>query len=98
MTTGSLVEPDRLRFDFTHPTRLTSDELRRVQESLNAVVRADLPVRAQHQPLEDATGRGALALFSDKYGTMVRTVEVPLGSAVTKFASTERSSTWSTSI
>jgi len=83
------VEPDRLRFDFTHPTRLTADELRRVQEALNAAVWADLPVRAQHESREDAMGRGALALFSDKYGTTVRTVEVPLGSAAAAFASPE---------
>jgi len=75
---GSLVAPDRLRFDFTHAQGLDLEQLRRVEERVNEAVLADLPVTAQDGvPIGEARERGAMALFGEKYGETVRVVEVP---------------------
>ena len=74
---GSLVAPDRLRFDFTHFAPLTAGELETIEGQVNRQVRADREVLASVMPLDDALGRGALAFFGDKYGTEVRVIEVP---------------------
>jgi alanyl-tRNA synthetase len=73
---GSLVAPDRLRFDFTHPEPLTLEELERVERLVNRWIMADLPVRWTYKPLEEAKKEGAMALFGEKYGEVVRVVEV----------------------
>lgn len=73
---GSLVEPERLRFDFTHYSALTPEELRRVEEQVNRVVLANLPVEAFETSLEEARAMGAAALFGEKYGERVRAVRV----------------------
>jgi alanyl-tRNA synthetase len=75
---GSLVAPDRLRFDFTHTRPVSAEEIRQVEDIVNAQVLADAPVVVQTGvTLEEARQRGAMALFGEKYGATVRTVEVP---------------------
>ncbi|GIX49737.1 MAG: alanine--tRNA ligase [Candidatus Tectimicrobiota bacterium] len=74
---GSLVAPDRLRFDFTHFTRLTERELERIERLVNEEIWANLPVQTALTTLEEAIASGALAFFGEKYGEVVRTVEVP---------------------
>jgi alanyl-tRNA synthetase len=73
---GSLVEPGRMRFDFTHFGPLTREELARVEELANRKVIEDLPVRAYITTYEYATSINAVALFGEKYGDYVRVVEV----------------------
>ncbi len=74
---GSLVAPDRLRFDFSHFAGVSADILKQIEDEVNDVVRQDLPVRTAILPLEEALRRGALAFFGDKYGDEVRVVEIP---------------------
>jgi alanyl-tRNA synthetase len=77
---GSYVGPDKLRFDFTHGKALTDEELRDVEETVNEWVLAAQPVRALTTTLEEARRLGAMALFGEKYGDVVRMVEVGDGS------------------
>ncbi len=74
---GSLVEADRLRFDFTFSRPLTEEERERVEDRVNHWVRRASPVAIQLQSQEEALARGAMALFGEKYGETVRTVEIP---------------------
>ncbi|HUF12040.1 MAG TPA: alanine--tRNA ligase [Longimicrobiales bacterium] len=74
---GSLVAPDRLRFDFSHPRPMTADEIRAVEELVNRQVLDDLDVQTEELGYEEAVGRGAMALFGEKYGDVVRVVSVP---------------------
>jgi alanyl-tRNA synthetase len=74
---GSLVHPDRLRFDFTFGRPLTAEELRRIEDLVNERIRRAVPTRIEEQSYQEAVGRGAMALFGEKYGDRVRTVEVP---------------------
>ncbi len=73
---GSLVEPDRLRFDFTHFEPLSKEELRRIERLINEKVFEYHPVRAYTTSFEYAKELGAVALFGEKYGEFVRVVEV----------------------
>jgi alanyl-tRNA synthetase len=73
---GSYVGPDKLRFDFTHGAPLTEDEVRAVEDAVNREIVADHPVRALTTTLEEAKALGATALFGEKYGDVVRMVEV----------------------
>lgn len=73
---GSLVAPDRLRFDFTHLAPLTAEEREAVQRRVNEVILAARPVRAATMSLEQARRLGAMALFGEKYGERVRVVTV----------------------
>jgi alanyl-tRNA synthetase len=73
---GSYVGPDKLRFDFTHGQPLTADELRTVEDQVNEWILANHPVRAITTTLEEAKALGATALFGEKYGDIVRMVEV----------------------
>ncbi len=73
---GSYVGPDKLRFDFTHGAPLTEDELREVEDAVNRAIVADSPVRALTTTLDEARALGAMALFGEKYGDVVRMVEV----------------------
>ncbi len=73
---GSLVTPDRLRFDFSHFSRLTREELFKVEEIANRMVRENLPVKiTENISLRKAQAMGAMALFGEKYGETVRVVE-----------------------
>ena len=71
---GSLVAPDRMRFDFTHFEALTKDELARIEGMVNAEIFAAKPVVTQIMSIEDAKAAGAVALFGEKYGDVVRVV------------------------
>ncbi len=73
---GSLVAPDRLRFDFSHSGAMTDDELRRVAEIANDQVLADTPVVTTTMAYDTAVAGGATALFGEKYGETVRVVQV----------------------
>jgi alanyl-tRNA synthetase len=73
---GSLVAPDRLRFDFTHNKQLTSEELDRIERGVNDWILANYPVEAAILSYKDAIGRGAMALFTEKYGDVVRMMEI----------------------
>ncbi len=73
---GSLVAPDRLRFDFTHPAALAPEQRALVERRVNEMVMAARPVRAEVMPLDRALSRGAKALFGEKYGERVRVVSV----------------------
>src|SRR5215217_3681679 len=77
---GSYVGPDKLRFDFTHSTPLSPDELRDVEDRVNAWILENNPVRAITTTLDEAKALGATALFGEKYGDIVRMVEVGDGS------------------
>jgi alanyl-tRNA synthetase len=73
---GSLVAPDRLRFDFSHPKPLSDDELNRIQLMANSVVQLNEPVTTRLMAVDDAIGSGARALFGEKYGDEVRVVVI----------------------
>jgi alanyl-tRNA synthetase len=73
---GSLVAPDRLRFDFTHSGRLPDRELYRIEHIVNERVREDRPIEVAHAELHDALKMGALAFFGDKYGDEVRVIKI----------------------
>jgi alanyl-tRNA synthetase len=73
---GSAVRPDKLRFDFTHGAALSLEERARVEELVNGRIFENLPVHAFVTPLEEAKRLGATALFGEKYGDVVRVVEI----------------------
>jgi alanyl-tRNA synthetase len=73
---GSLVAPDRLRFDFTHFSAVKVDELERIESLVNEYIRSNYPVMTQTLDLEEALQRGAVALFDEKYEERVRLVEI----------------------
>lgn len=75
--TGSLVAPDRLRFDFSFPRAISADEITAVEDLVNAWILEDRPVDTQVMERELAAQAGALAFFGDKYGDVVRVVTVP---------------------
>jgi alanyl-tRNA synthetase len=74
---GSLVSPDRFRFDFSHYAALSDAILAQVEDEVNDVIRQDLPIQSSVMPFDEALRRGALAFFGDKYGDVVRVVEIP---------------------
>ncbi|MDX2160510.1 MAG: alanine--tRNA ligase [bacterium] len=73
---GSLVAPDRLRFDFAHDAKVTPDEIRSIEAQVNAVILNNYPVAAVEKALAEARAEGAMALFGEKYGDRVRTVTI----------------------
>ena len=73
---GSLVAPDRLRFDFTHPRQVTPEQLRSIERLTNAWIRADEEVEAAQMNYTAARELGAMALFGEKYGDVVRVISV----------------------
>ena len=74
---GSLVAPDRLRFDFTHFSRLSERDIERIETLVNEQIWANTALATSVQDLDSAIAGGALALFGEKYGDSVRTVQVP---------------------
>jgi len=76
---GSLVAPDRLRFDFSHPKPMTAQEIERVEDIANDMVLQNSPVTTRLMALEDARASGARALFGEKYGDEVRVVAMGEG-------------------
>jgi alanyl-tRNA synthetase len=77
---GSYVGPDKLRFDFTHGSSLTREDLGAIEDEVNEWILASSPVRAVTTTLDEAKRLGAMALFNEKYGDVVRMVEVGDGS------------------
>src|SRR5688572_11574694 len=73
---GSLVAPDRLRFDFNHPEAMTPEQVERVERIVNDAVAADMEVLPKLKSREDAIAEGAMALFGEKYGETVRTITI----------------------
>ncbi|MBQ6834105.1 MAG: alanine--tRNA ligase, partial [Lachnospiraceae bacterium] len=73
---GSLVTKDRLRFDFTHFSAMTAEEIKRVEEIVNNEIKTGLEIITQEMSLEDAKKTGAMALFGEKYGESVRVVKM----------------------
>jgi alanyl-tRNA synthetase len=80
---GSLVAPDRLRFDFSHPKPMSADEIERVEDLANDMVLQNSPVTTRLMALDDARASGARALFGEKYGDEVRVVAMGEGSGNT---------------
>jgi len=76
---GSLVAPDRLRFDFAHSERVTRAELQQIEAEVNDVILSNYPVSNETKSLEQARSEGAMALFGEKYADVVRTVIVESG-------------------
>ena len=74
---GSAVRPDKLRFDFTHDRALTSEEREAVERRVNEIVFDNRPVHVFETPIDEARKLGAMMLFGEKYGDIVRVVEVP---------------------
>ncbi len=73
---GSLVVPERLRFDFTHLQPVSEQELRQVEREVNAAVRANMPVQPRVTSFDEARSAGAMALFGEKYGDRVRMISI----------------------
>ena len=73
---GSLVDPERTRFDFSHPKPMTDEEIRTVESLVNAAIRANDPVEVRIMPYDDAIKAGAMALFGEKYGETVRVLRM----------------------
>ena len=73
---GSLVEPDRLRFDFTHFESITPEQLLAVDTFVNDAILRGIPVVTEVLPIEEAKKKGAIAMFGEKYGDIVRVVEM----------------------
>ena len=73
---GSVVSPERLRFDFTHSSMLTQDELDEIEAGVNDVILEDYPVDFQQMAYKEALSGGATALFTEKYGDEVRVIEI----------------------
>lgn len=73
---GSLVSPDRLRFDFTHPAMLMREELEAVRQQVNEAILANYPVESAEMAYRQALEEGVIALFGEKYGDVVRTLRV----------------------
>ena len=71
---GSLVSPDRLRFDFSHFGAVTQEELTKIEQDVNQAIWASLPVDIEEMNIADAKAKGAMALFGEKYGETVRVV------------------------
>ena len=79
---GSLVAPDRLRFDFSHPKPMSAKEIERVEDLANDYVLQNSPVTTRLMALDDARASGARALFGEKYGDEVRVVAMEKAAAI----------------
>ncbi len=90
---GSLVEPDRLRFDFTHFNAMTPEEISKVSGIVNDAILSGYEVRTDVLPIEEAKQRGAIALFGEKYGDTVRVVDMGNGFSVEFCGGTHLSNT-----
>ena len=73
---GSLVDPDKTRFDFSHNQPVTADEIKRIEAIVNREVLANVATRVNVLPYDEAVKKGAMALFGEKYGDVVRTLEI----------------------
>jgi alanyl-tRNA synthetase len=73
---GSLVAPDRLRFDFTHPEAISQAELEEIEKGVNLAILSNYPLKIVEKSLTEAMSEGAMALFGEKYGERVRTITI----------------------
>jgi alanyl-tRNA synthetase len=73
---GSLVAPDRLRFDFQHPEAVTPEQLAEIEAGVNRRILENHDLKIEHKPLDEAKAEGAVALFGEKYGELVRTIQI----------------------
>ena len=73
---GSLVDPDKTRFDFSHPQALTADEIAQVEAIVNREILENHPTQSHHMSFDDAVKHGAMALFGEKYGDTVRVLDI----------------------
>jgi alanyl-tRNA synthetase len=73
---GSNITPERLRFDFSHPERLSEEQVRRVEAIVNERIREDLPVRVETKSRDEALREGALAFFGERYGDVVKVYRI----------------------
>ena len=73
---GSLVAPTHLRFDFTQPDAMTPEQIERVEKMVNEAIAADMPVHKETKSQDEAKKEGAMALFGEKYGEIVRTISI----------------------
>jgi len=73
---GSNITPERLRFDFSHPKRLTAEEIQRVEEIVNYQIQRDLQTKIEVMPLQQAVDQGALAFFGERYGDLVKVYRI----------------------
>ena len=73
---GSLVSPDRLRFDFNHPKAVTPEQLIEIEAGINRDILGDYPLKIMNKPYQQAIAEGATALFGEKYGATVRTITI----------------------
>ena len=87
------MEPDRLRFDFTHFSALTAEELAQVSAMVNEAVLEGYDVVTEELPIEQAKKKGAIALFGEKYGDVVRVVDMGEGYSVEFCGGTHLSNT-----
>jgi len=81
---GSLVTPERLRFDFTHLSSISKEELKQVQSLVNSVIRQNLPVSTGVCSYDQAISEGATAIFEEKYGDTVRMVKIGASGLITE--------------
>jgi alanyl-tRNA synthetase len=84
---GSNITAERMRFDFSHPTPMTDEEIKRVESIVNEQIAKDLPVTIEMMSLDDAVSSGAIALFGEKYESQVKVYTV--GNSSTDFFSKE---------
>ncbi len=83
---GSLVAPDRLRFDFTHDHGVDHNTLAEIEGKINEAILANYPVEIEYMGQKEAIGMGAMALFGEKYGEIVRTVQIGQGDASSPYS------------
>jgi alanyl-tRNA synthetase len=69
---GSNITPERMRFDFSHPQKMTPEELRRVEALVNDTITRDLPVHYEEMSVDEAKARGAIGLFEERYGERIK--------------------------
>jgi alanyl-tRNA synthetase len=73
---GSNITTERLRFDFSHPQKMTSEEIQKIEELVNTVIKADLPVRRDEMTVEEAKNYGAIGVFPERYDAIVKVYSV----------------------
>jgi len=76
---GSNITAERLRFDFSHPKKMTTEEIRKVEDLVNQKIKEDLPVEMEEMSLEEAKKKGAMGVFESRYGERVKVYTIGRG-------------------